>query len=82
MAPTDVQVLMDHTQHPFWGTESALIQTDSAATTVRREFRRLQRGVYVDPTVAVDTKDLIRAAALLAGPGSRGRWRQRGDPAR
>ncbi|MBJ7290005.1 hypothetical protein [Williamsia sp.] len=61
---------MTHEQHTFWGTESALIRTDSAANAVRREFRRLQRGVYVDPTAAVDATHLIRAAALRAGPGA------------
>lgn len=57
-------------QHSFWGTAADLIASDRSARAVRRNLRRLQRGVYADPTTTITDQELIRAAAMRAGPGA------------
>ena len=61
---------MTNDQHPVWGATTELIPTDGSAHAIRRENRRIQRGIYADPSVNLTPIDLIRAAAMRAGPGA------------
>ncbi|MCP2175219.1 Protein of unknown function (DUF559) [Williamsia maris] len=47
-----------------------MIRTDAAARDVRRDCRRIQRGVHAPPHTVLTDRDLIRAAVIRAGDGA------------
>lgn len=51
-------------------SQPQIVRTDRADDDVRRDFRRLHRGVYVDSGTTLTTTDRIRAAWMSAGSGS------------
>ncbi|MGU3292860.1 hypothetical protein [Williamsia sp. M5A3_1d] len=56
-------------EHPLWGT-AHIIRADAGAHDIRRDHHRLHRGIYVEPGIDLSPVDVIRAAAMRAGPGA------------